>query len=995
MFGLSGPAMAQDSGDDEAIIVTGSRIPQPNLITTSPVTQVTAEDVTTQGVTRIEDLLNQLPQAFSAQNSTVSNGSDGTATANLRGLGSARTLVLIDGHRMAYGSPNNSAADLNQIPSALVERVEVLTGGASAVYGSDAVAGVVNFIMRDDFEGMEVDMQYGFFQHNNDFEGPGVTSLRDVIAGRAATNPAQFALPEDDVVDGYSKNFSVIWGASDPSGRGNITAYATYTSNDAVLQRDRDYSACALGNTTAALNQLVNPGVFTCGGSATSFPGLFTDFSNYYFTINPATGNTFQNFSNALNQYNFGPLNYYQRPDERYSLGAFVRYEINPSVEAYAQLMFTDSRTVAQIAPSGDFFSTNQINCDNPLLSADQYNAIQCDELADPDPVNAGNQAILGPGAVAPGYSGFGFYIGRRNVEGGGRQDDYINQSYRILTGVRGPLAEGWDYDVSALFSRVQRSRVYLNDFSVTRLNRSLDVITDPGEDDIIGTVDDGGPICRSVYDGSDPNCVPYDIFTLGNVTPEALAYLQLPALQNANLTHQTVMGSVTGDLGTLGLKSPYAEGGFQAAFGVEYRSDRVESITDVSFATGDLSGQGGATPGLVGDTESLDLFVEIRAPLVENQPFAELLSIDGAYRYSDLGNGTTTDTYKVGGDWAPTEDIRFRASYQQAVRAPNVVELFTVQGFNLFDIDEDPCGPAQTATLAACQSTPGAGAAPWYGAGALDSPAGQYNFLQGGNTALNPETSETQTIGVVFTPRFLPGLSLSVDWFQIDIEDTISTFGPENTLNACYFNGDAAACSRINRNAVGSLWLTGGFVEDLNINIGSLSTTGVDIVGNYSFDMGGAGGLSFNLIGTWLEELITEPGPGIDPYDCVGFFGSSCASTGNGPTPEWRHRFRVGWETPLDGIELALTWRYYGEVELFRGNADRIDYAFDAEDYFDLAGRWAIMDNVLLRGGINNLLDNDPPINASVGTTGNGNTYPQTYDAMGRFIFVGATVEF
>ncbi len=243
------PAYAQDQTIQE-VVVTGSRIAQPNLETTSPVTQVTAEDVITQGVTKIEDLVNQLPQAFAAQNATVANGATGTATVNLRGLGSPRTLVLVDGRRMPYGGVDSGSAapDLNQIPTAMVERVEVLTGGASAVYGSDAIAGVVNFIMKKDFEGVQIDAQYSLYQHNNDFSGPGAVELRDVISGRAATNPTQFALPDDNVTDGNSVQGTITIGVSTDDGRGNITAYASYQDNKEVLQRDRDYSACSLGH---------------------------------------------------------------------------------------------------------------------------------------------------------------------------------------------------------------------------------------------------------------------------------------------------------------------------------------------------------------------------------------------------------------------------------------------------------------------------------------------------------------------------------------------------------------------------------------------------------------------------------------------------------------------------------------------------------------------------------------------------------------------------
>ena len=387
------PAYGADQTIQE-VVVTGSRIAQPNLETTSPVTQVTAEDVITQGVTKIEDLVNQLPQAFAAQNGTVSNGATGTATVNLRGLGSPRTLVLIDGRRMPYGGVTSTPLpDLNQIPTAMVERVEVLTGGASAVYGSDAVAGVVNFIMKKDFEGVQFDGQYSLYQHNNDFGGPGAVKLRDVIAARSAQNPSQFQLPDDNVTDGNGVQATLTMGVSTEDGRGNITAYASYQDNKQVLQRDRDFSACALG---------ANPTIsFACGGSGTSFPGQFTDFGANFtpipvLTASPArlttcridinplpafnntlTGNDFRGFTTA-DQYNFGPLNHYLRPDRRYSLGAMGHYELAPFADVYTQLMFTDVRSTAQIAPGGIFFDTSTINCDNPFLSAQQATSLGC-----------------------------------------------------------------------------------------------------------------------------------------------------------------------------------------------------------------------------------------------------------------------------------------------------------------------------------------------------------------------------------------------------------------------------------------------------------------------------------------------------------------------------------------------------------------------------------------------------------------------------------------
>lgn len=579
---LAAPAMAQtapapqDETQLDEVVVTGSRIPQTNLVTTSPVTQVTGEDIDVAGVTRVEDLVNQLPQAFAAQNSTVSNGATGTATVALRNLGSSRTLVLIDGRRMGYGSPLDDAADLNQIPEQLVERVEVLTGGASAVYGSDALAGVVNFIMKKDFEGVQLDAQYGFYQHNNDYDGVG--NVRAEIARRGTTNPSQFALPDDNVSDGESRSINLIMGVASPDGKGGMIAYAGYRNNNPVLQRDRDYSACTIDAPAAA-----TPQTFTCGGSNTGFPGRFTDFGGNNagdgtagpdgipgnaddvpdsnplpsFNFSLGGGRSFTPYSSAQHAYNYGPINYYQRPDERYTLGAFGHYEVNEHAEVFAQLMFSDYNSVAQIAPSGNFFNTPTINCDNPLMSAAQAAAIGCGApaLAASTTINpdTGRPYLANPNFIP-------LYVGRRNVEGGGRQDNLNYTSYRGVVGVRGEITPGWNYDIAAQYSRVILSRVFSNDFSVTRLGRAMDVV------DVGGT-----PTCRSVVNGTDPACVPYDVFTSGGVTQAALDYLQIPLIQTGETTQQVVTAAVTGDTGW---SLPTASGTVQVAFGAEYRRD-------------------------------------------------------------------------------------------------------------------------------------------------------------------------------------------------------------------------------------------------------------------------------------------------------------------------------------------------------------------------------------------------------------------------------------
>ena len=987
------PALAQDqegAQSVETVVVTGSRIRSANLEGTTPVTQVTSQDIATQGVTRVEDLVNQLPQAFAAQNANVANGSAGTATINLRGLGSPRTLVLVDGRRLPYGGVTNSAPDLNAIPSAMVERVEVLTGGASAVYGSDAVAGVVNFIMKKDFEGVQIDAQYGFYQHNNDFGGPGAVKLRDVIAGRAATNPAQFKLPPDNVTDGYGKSFNFMMGVNSADGRGNITLYGGVEAQDQILERDRDYSACSLNVTTPMDTS------FSCGGSSTAYPGRFTDFGannnsnngpdgiagtpddvpdtnplpSYNLKPQAGTGaNSFAPFSNALDQYNFGPVNHFLRPSRRYNLGASGHFELNDHADVYSRLSYTNYDSTAQIAPGGIFIGdTSTINCGNPLMSAQLKTAIGCD--VDPQ---ADESVPL--------------YIGRRNVEGGGRVQIFEKSVYQGVIGVRGDINPAWQYDVSAQWASGVGSQKTGGYFVKERVKRALDVI------DVNGV-----PTCRSVVDGTDTACVPYNVFNPNGITPQQLAYIQAQGIQTGTISQEVYTGQLTGDLGwTL----PTATESVKVALGAEYRRDSLRNDVDALQEANALSGAGGATIGISGSTKVVDLFGEVRVPLVQDKPGFDQLALDAAYRYSDYGE-VTTDTYKMGLEWAPVQDIKLRGSFQRAVRAANIVELFTAQGLNLFDADGDPCGaqnPNPNATLAECVAT--GMPANQYHSPSLDSPAGQYNFLQGGSTTLTPEESDTKTVGFILQPRFLPKFSMSVDWFNIKIDNTISTVGPTVTWDACYDNGDPVACARIQRNPQsGNLWAGDvGRVVDLNTNIGSLETTGYDINMNYSgLEIGAAGSLNFNLTGTYLEELVTDPGsPGTALYDCAGKFSSSCASgTAGVPSPRWRHHARIGWQSPWP-LDMSLTWRYYSEVSQFgvASSSTRIDRVLGAQSYIDLTGNYAITDKASVLVGINNILDDDPPLSGSVGTTGNGNTYPQLYDAMGRFIFVRAKVAF
>ena len=468
----------------EELVVTGTRIRKPTLVSSSPIVQVDAEEVTLQGNVRVEDMLRNLPQVYTGQSAGQSNGATGTATLNLRNLGAERTLVLVNGRRLPAGSPlqGGVGADINQIPGALIESVDVLTGGASATYGSDAVAGVVNFRLMDDFEGIKLDYQFSQYQHGNDDD-----------RWQQIVRDAGYETADGSVWDGDISNFSLIMGRSLGEGRGNVTVYGTYRDIKAVLQADRDYSSCALSNDLTS-----------CSGSATQPQGTFSDFGalkaqgleGFDYKVE---GDRFVPRQGTL--YNYGPSNYFQRPDERWTAGILAWYDLNERAEAYTELMFMDDRSVAQIAHSGAFFNTETLGCGNPFLSQQQFDAL-CGRYG---LTEADVQSVS---------------IGRRNVEGGNRQNDLRHTSYRGVLGLRGDLTDRWRYDLHYQYAKVRMENTYLNDLSITRIRRALDAVREPAT---------GRIACRSALDGSDPDCVPWNIFREGAVTQEMIDYLTLP----------------------------------------------------------------------------------------------------------------------------------------------------------------------------------------------------------------------------------------------------------------------------------------------------------------------------------------------------------------------------------------------------------------------------------------------------------------------------------
>jgi iron complex outermembrane receptor protein len=1027
------PAPAAAPAPMEEVVVTGSRLQTPNETAISPVTSVSAVDLQQTGLTRVEDVLNNLPMVFAGMNSTTSNGADGTATVDLRGLGNQRTLVLVDGLRLGPGSAlgGRNYSDINQIPASLIERVDILTGGASAVYGADAVAGVVNFVLNTHFDGVKVDAGYHFNQHDNDNQA-GINAL--VAAD-------DFNVPTGNVNTAFGKNASILVGSNFADSKGNATAYVTYDNQSPALQSQFDYSACSLsGNNTYA------PTGLACAGSSTSAKNgaggrfLIYGFPSYTpvgpplgYTVDGATGGTMRPFTIPQDLYNYGPLNYYQTPNERWTAGGFANYDINSHVNVYTSVMYMRNSSVAQIAPSGDFGNGVFIPCADPLLNASER-GVFC---------NAANQAAQGnPAETFNGvsYGGLDVYPLRRNVEGGDRQATFLTDSAREVAGIKGDFGDAqgvWTYNVYAQHSSVDSLFQNLNYVSNTATEQALNCLpVTPGSKTPvcggptnalgIGFGPGGSFIGTSTGNTAfapNPAAVPWNIWTPNGVTPAALAALSIPEQAQGTVTEYVADGSVTGDIGKYGAKTPWADQGLQVNVGAEWREDSSSYLPDYVSQQGLAGGGGGATPPLQGEFTVREAFTEMRMPLAQHQPFAEDLSIEGGYRYSKYSEGFDTNTYKLGLDWAPTRDVRVRASYQRAVRAPNIGELYNPQAVGL-DGSLDPCAvplkPGSTTVLAngvtlhQCELT---GVTPAQFGNISPNTAFQYNGLIGGNPNLQPEKSDTYSFGLVFSPQFVPGLTASLDYYDIKVADAIGPITENAILAGCIgSNGNLAQqnffCNKITRAGSGSLWeSSSGFVTDIDENQGAIRTEGIDVKTSYRLPLPGLGSMLFSIEGTRTIELITQPTQQFDlEYNCTGYYGAICGGGGS----RWRHVFNGTWSTPWDGLDLNMRWRYYGpqDSELGSGNpllnGDGIQpfpgtAHIPAYSYFDLTATFNLYKNVRLELGVNNITDKVPPLvtgadcstSSPAGANCNGNTFPGVYDAMGRYLFAHISAQF
>ncbi|MDG5487692.1 TonB-dependent receptor [Sphingomonas sp. BGYR3] len=999
------PAHAQDAAATEEpsddIVVTGSRIVNPALEQSSPVAVIGEDELNFRQPVSVEEVLRELPGVRPSIGPGVNNGSDGSATVDLRGIGTNRTLVLMDGRRIVpFGL--DGLTDTNNIPVALLQRVDITTGGASTVYGADAVAGVVNFITRRDFEGIVANAQYRISER-----GDAARFRADVTVGG---------------------NFA--------DGRGNAVLSVGYTKADPLLHTQRSISEVPISSANGLFSGATAAQVTIFGSPNNAALGL--PASIFGAVVNPATGRL--QAATPADTYNTNIGTYFQTPLDRINVYAKADYEIADGIEFYSTAFYNRNEVRLQLASSGTFGNTYRLSLNNAYLPAGVRNqlcagfdtnaavtGIQPISQADCDAAAA---VRGGPGT--PGYLEIPVIAQRRFTEYGPRGNPIVSQVFQVQGGFRGNITPSLTYDVSAQFGETRQNQTRENWGSFSKVQQALRSFRTVG----------GTPVCVDTTN----NCVPLNLFGQnGTITPEMLSFIDLDALIN-RVTRQTVItGSIAGDL--FGLASPFAENAIGFAVGAEYRKISAASQPDgASQIQGEVLGTGARTPPDAGEYSVKEVFGEIIVPLVEDKPFFYRLTAEGGIRYSDYTTTGGSTTWKAGGSWEPYRGFKFRGMYQIAVRSPNIQELFQSPVQGLGNLTTDPCQGANPTASAGLTALCVATGAPAGTIGGIPAPtSGQINVTTAGNATLDVEEARTYTLGGVFTPEFMPGFALTVDYFNIRVDNAITQPLQADILNGCYSAAlnptfeNNSFCGFIRRNPLtGSLNGAGetpGVILSSS-NLGVIQTAGIDfgVTQRIPLDQLGLNtdnSITMSFNGTWLDYYHFQATPNAINRDCTGYYSPSGCTN---PRAEWRYNGRLTYSGK--NYDISMLWNHMSAVQLepflatrLPGNTPQpggpnpaptnlqsfvlngVQYTnvptggiapqfrqIGAYDLFDLALRVQPTDELELTLTVDNLFDRQPPlVGSGVGGTAfnSGNTFPTLYDPIGRSFTMGARLRF
>jgi iron complex outermembrane receptor protein len=933
-----------ESAPASEIVVTGSRIARPDLTSTVPVAVVGSQDIQRDAAINIQDTLVELPQVGVGTTRTNSNfltGANGVATVNLRNLGSSRTLVLVNGRRFVAGIAGTSAVDLNNIPTEFIERVEVVTGGASAVYGSEAIAGVVNFILKDRFEGISVRGQYNITERGD--------------------NPRYYG----SITAGTS------FGADD---RGSFIGHFSYDNDSGLMSNDRRISRedcyfdiCGPGGYSSYSPQ----GRFQLLGANGAPQAAFNGGS--LFSFNPSN----QVIAGGGAGFNRNGVRRISVPVERYLAAGLFRYDVSNDIRAFAEITYAKVRSSSQIealALDGtDIYDGAAqgfgIGIDNPFLPA----AVQAAIAARNSDANAANDVR---------YIGFR----RRQNEVFDRSNDNRRDTWRVAAGLRGDLGN-WNWEGSYVYGRLHDFTAS-EDIDNNRYRNALDAVR----------LADGSIVCRSEAARAE-GCVPINIFGFGTASPEASAYVRavVPKSEDiVNEQHVVAASIANGNLFSL----PGGDVGI--ALGAEYRKER--SVDDLDILTNTGGNSGNMIPDTVGAFDVWETFAEINVPLISDS-FVDYLGVTGAVRYSDYSQPQVGSvwSWNVGGELAPFSGLRFRAVYANANRAPNISEFASAPGETFAGVT-DPCNGVTATTAgeigAACRAIPAVAAA-IAANGRLEytlADLQSINGFVGGNPDLAEETAKTLTVGAVIQPQQIPGLSLTVDYFDINVEDAISTVGRDLSIEQCLLTAEPVFCNNVYRDA------NTGFVtrvDDQLVNVANLSTRGIDVGLRYGRRLNILGNDRLDVSGnyTYLIEYKTQANPSAPVRDLAGEVGYA-EHRASARATYGIDEFSLSWQVNYIGASVGDI-DYVGDTTVY-GNTLTLDELNQIGDafYHDLQLRWDIGEdrNYSFYVGVDNVFDRQPPFLPgtpfAASPTGT-ETAADVYDPFGRRFYAGAQLRF
>lgn len=953
---------------DDEIVVTGSLHSNPEIEQSSPITTIDRGEIDLRQVNNVEELLRSHPGAVADIGSTINNGNQGASFVNLRGLGANRNLVLLDGTRVAPAGLTG-AVDLNNVPIALLERVDILTGGASTTYGADAISGVVNFVTRRNFHGIEM-------------------SASNQITERG---------------DGRRSRAELVLGTNFAGGRGNAVLSLGYIDTDPVFQGDRSFSVISLNSFSG------EPGGF----SPTTVPARFGGArgvdgrSNGTFQIDPLTGQLVPSYQ----LFNFNPQNVYQTPFSRLNAFGAARIELTDSLELYSQGMVSRNQVGTRTASAGTFSAAPRLPLSNPYMpdaARAQFCAFDIDQRPEVY-IPRFSAAECAAAALAtspqdPAYRTIAVPISRRFAETGARKSEYRTDWFNLRAGVRGRIGERLQFDLNGAYGESRNEASIVGVATFTRLQQA-----------VLAT---NKSTCLDPSNG----CVPINLFgPLGSVTPDQLDFL---LGQNSTKEVTTSLAQVRGLLsGDLGFSIPTSSQPVNVALGAEYRRYRASLASDaLSQTQGEILGGAPAIPDVTGGYSVWETFSEVIAPLTEGRPFLNSLQLELGARYSHYSTSGGTFAWKLGSIWEPAAWLKLRGNYQKAVRTPNIGELYEPPSIGFGIVPSDPCAgeaPLAIFRLAAICLAQGA---PADVIGFIENPfEGAAKTTTGGNVDLAFETARTWSLGLVASPPLVPGLTVRADYYNTSISNAIVNPSAADVLLRCFgpaFNPGldvTAGCKAIGRDPfTGSIDADGGGtgIPVFLTNEGVLRTDGLDFGADFRIGIGQVR-LSLSVDGNWTRSARIQPSPISLDRECAGYYSENCSSI----LPKFSFNQRSTIEHGKAAF--SLLWRYIGpmryepaamEADIAAatdpdtGEVDQsliVDDRFariGARHYFDLSLRFTPKENHSLILSVQNLFDSRPPIVGEnvAGTPFNaGNTFPATYDPLGRLYAVSARVRF